>query len=174
MAGFVLITASPLGLRWGFPPSHWIYNRLNRWSFEREEGKYREMVADIRKRLGPVKDGDRHYFEWTLDPSLLPENTPVEKLDHLLREGRLIEANGFRGGGLVVRFVTRRVWGAGTYSLVFWDPKPDDYCILWAQDWWGNQYIDWIDGQWWSTYCSGHVPRQWVSPRRQYYGLHGE
>jgi hypothetical protein len=179
VVGFALFTLSPFGIHSGFPPSLWVANRLNRMAFASRERGYREMAARIRQEhVGfTLKEGERAYFELGAGrevPTLkrLPGDTPSEKLDELYDDVRLVEVQGFRGGGLAIRFLIRHVWGAGTYSLICWDPKPADDCVWWATDWWENQHIDWIDGQWWSVYSERSSNGHW-SPRRVY-GLHGD
>jgi hypothetical protein len=170
LLGFLLFILSPVGINLGFPPSLWWANRCNRWTFERHQDRYREMAAVIKQQVVGVKGRTLVFFEIASGGELptlkrLPENTPTDKLWSLFAEERLIEAQRFQDG-LVVRFLTRRVTGGGAYSLIWWDPKPAGDCVWWATDWWDNQHIDWIDGQWWSTYCSRpRDPQDWAPGR---------
>lgn len=165
-----------LGISLGFPPSIRIGHWWNRTHFSLSEDDYRAMSARIGDQLKGGKPGDRDFFKLFPERNLaslqrLPPDTADETLDRLLDDERLVEAYRFKDG-LVVRFVMRRVSGGGTYSLVWWDPKPAGDCVWWTTDWWENEHIDWIDGQWWSTY-STQDHHAW-KPRRATYGLHGD
>jgi hypothetical protein len=148
LGAFLLLTVTSPGLYVGFPPSICWARTWNRWVFDRNEGRYRELAALIRADAVSLKPGESAFYS---DTSV--GGTAAVRRVSRNYGGLEIEAYRYRNE-TAVRFVQRRLWDGASFSLVYWDPQPNPGCIWWPADWWDNEYIEWIDPQWWSTYSS--------------------